>query len=612
MKVMKMGLLSEAQNFLGVLEGSSDHHRIIDKYNTLYPLPRGYKVTYMDSWCAVFVSVCAMLAEITDFPFECGCQEMFDHFSETKDRGWTPSPESIIFYDWNGDGHCEHVGIVESCDGQLITVIEGNHNDSVAYRRIKVGNTSIYGYGVIKMNVKETIWNHLMSWILNPFGVAGMMGNIRAESALKPTNLQDKFNTTLKMTDDEYTKAVDNGSYSSTQFINDKAGYGLCQWTFWSRKKALLEHSKATGKSIGDLWMQLEFLKIEMTLNYPDLLETLKHADSVRDASNAVLFGFEKPADTGVKVQDLRCSYSEEYFNEFFLAPTKTTINPEDFLNAVGRFVKKCKAEGWEYDDSHSWDDKKTSCDRMVSKVLYYDFGITDQPEGGWDSKALEKHLPEIGFRKITDPADLQGGDIVFMGKIVDGQWDDINHTMVIVDYDPNTQMCHKYDQGEQWRIDSDQPFYTKLNEWGSKRRFTCAYRAEGSGKSKIDIIRQGQIHSIEFTGHNIKVDGDIGDESTGQKWRVLRHGLNLDYLDPSDYLDENKRDSKLLRKVLENHYVELGEKQHMVCVLEILLELNGIDPKGVEIPEGEFGTGLQGAIGKNRAEAQDFIDLCE
>jgi long-subunit fatty acid transport protein len=37
-------------------------------------------------------------------------------------------------------------------------------------------------------------------------------------------------------------------------------GYGLAQWTFWSRKQALLDFAKTAGKSIGDMTMQLDFL----------------------------------------------------------------------------------------------------------------------------------------------------------------------------------------------------------------------------------------------------------------------------------------------------------------------------------------------------------------
>ena len=69
------------------------------------------------------------------------------------------------------------------------------------------------------------------------------MGNLYAESGLNPKNLQNTFNTKLKLTDEEYTKRVDNGFYR--KFVKDGAGYGIAQWTYCTRKEALLNYAKA-------------------------------------------------------------------------------------------------------------------------------------------------------------------------------------------------------------------------------------------------------------------------------------------------------------------------------------------------------------------------------
>lgn len=83
------------------------------------------------------------------------------------------------------------------------------------------------------------------------------MGNLYAESGLIPTNLQNSYEKKLKMTDSEYTYAVDSKRYKN--FIKDGAGYGLAQWTFWTRKQNLLQFCQNKGKSIGDLNTQLDF-----------------------------------------------------------------------------------------------------------------------------------------------------------------------------------------------------------------------------------------------------------------------------------------------------------------------------------------------------------------
>jgi hypothetical protein len=134
---------------------------------------------------------------------------------------------------------------------------------------------------------EQIIWQFFKNQGFSDAGAAGMMGNLFAESALSPINLQNTYNKKLGYTDEEYTKAVDNKSYSN--FIKDSAGYGLAQWTFWSRKQGLLEYAQSKKVSIGDLNMQLEFLMKELTTGYKSLLNTLKTTTSILEASNGVL-----------------------------------------------------------------------------------------------------------------------------------------------------------------------------------------------------------------------------------------------------------------------------------------------------------------------------------
>jgi hypothetical protein len=87
---------------------------------------------------------------------------------------------------------------------------------------------------------EQIIWDYFKSQGLNDYGVAGLMGNLYAESGLNPKNLQNTYEQSLGMSDSEYTEAVDNGSYAN--FIHDTAGYGLAQWTYWSLKRDMLNY----------------------------------------------------------------------------------------------------------------------------------------------------------------------------------------------------------------------------------------------------------------------------------------------------------------------------------------------------------------------------------
>lgn len=161
------------------------------------------------------------------------------------------------------------------------------------------------------MEQELAIWNYLKSKGLTDQGVAGLMGNLYAESKLSPINLQDTSNKHLAMTDEDYTKAVDNGSYKN--FIRDSAGYGLAQWTYWKRKQNLLYFAQSKKTSVGDLLMQLEFLYLELSQSYPRVLNELKTTRSVLSASNAVLLQFEKPKVQDEAVQDRRFNYSKMF-----------------------------------------------------------------------------------------------------------------------------------------------------------------------------------------------------------------------------------------------------------------------------------------------------------
>lgn len=184
--------------------------------------------------------------------------------------------------------------------------------DVAALLKAAVDKPSAHVETPSETDTEKTIWDFFTAKGLNAFAVGGIMGNLFAESALRPENLQNTYEKKLCLSDLEYTKAVDDGSY--TNFVHDSAGYGLAQWTYWSRKQELLEYAQKVGKSIADLGMQLEFMWIELQayqLDLGDLGNKLLDVVNALFAVLAILGIVTDPTTAGVKDSEQAMTYTE-------------------------------------------------------------------------------------------------------------------------------------------------------------------------------------------------------------------------------------------------------------------------------------------------------------
>lgn len=119
------------------------------------------------------------------------------------------------------------------------------------------------------------------------------------------------------------------------------------------------------------------------------------------------------------------------------------------------------------------------------------------------------------------------------------------------------------------------------------------------TGTGSNGIVMDGQIHLNNFTGADIKVDGNKGPETVKGGIKVLQKALNMDYC--AGLVVDGIWGIKS-EKALGGHFVCRGECQYMVTALEILLMLNGYNPQGVECP-GNFGGGLEAAVRQYQKE---------
>lgn len=105
-------------------------------------------------WCACFVSWCADQCGYIEsglVPKFAGCVDGANWFKSNgkwQNRTYEPKAGDIIFFDWEGNGTTDHVGIVEKCENGTVYTVEGNSGDACKQRQYAVGSSNIYGYGI--------------------------------------------------------------------------------------------------------------------------------------------------------------------------------------------------------------------------------------------------------------------------------------------------------------------------------------------------------------------------------------------------------------------------------------------------------------------------------
>lgn len=415
------------------------------------------------AWCDMFVDWCfwklggskekGEWLECQTGLYGAGCEWSSDCYRRAGRFDKNPQPGDQIFFG-KTDAE-EHTGIVEKIENGVVHTIEGNASNMCKRCTYPLTSSNIVGYGHPRFDAEpeveeedepvtgtpstgsvadeKTIWNFLMVHIDNEYGVAGLMGNLYAESALRSNNLQQSYETKLGYNDTTYTAAVDNGSYDN--FVNDAAGYGLAQWTYWSRKQAMLEFHQSKKKSIGDLQTQLEFLIKELSGSYKDVWSDLKNATSILDASNSVLLKFERPANQGESVQKQRAEYGQKYYDKYAdetpatqpevpATPAETEFKVGDIVNfngtnhyasanaSTGPKVKASKAK---ITAIHENGKHPYHC-RAVNDAGNFIGGVY-----GWvnaaDLSAIAAETPAPKPTAPTPPAAIKKGDIVSIAK---------------------------------------------------------------------------------------------------------------------------------------------------------------------------------------------------
>lgn len=158
------------------------------------------------------------------------------------------------------------------------------------------------------MTVPEYIYAESINAGLTKAGACGLLGNIQEESNFQTNNLEDRANTVLGLSDDEYTKMVDSGQWKD--FITDHGvhgGYGLVQTTLASRKRQFLDFMRSRKKSISDLDGQMSFILWEMKNMFPSVWRVVTTSDDLYACTQIIMRVYENPEE---QVENLKRRYS--------------------------------------------------------------------------------------------------------------------------------------------------------------------------------------------------------------------------------------------------------------------------------------------------------------
>ena len=166
---------------------------------------------------------------------------------------------------------------------------------------------------------KETIYKYLRQGGLSHNGACAMMGNMYCESLLKSDNVEDR----CYMSDTQYTDAVNSGVIDRNQFEHDAYGYGLCQWTYYTRKDELWKRTVGKGISVADEKAQCELCVYELKTDYPDLYFFLHGDCDLYTATSRICKEYERPYYNNIDPRYNKAKeYSDQLHDDSPLPPT--------------------------------------------------------------------------------------------------------------------------------------------------------------------------------------------------------------------------------------------------------------------------------------------------
>lgn len=269
------------------------------------------------------------------------------------------------------------------------------------------------------MTVQEYIISECKKQRLTDEAIAALMAQIQAESAFIVNNLEDTANAKLGMTDEQYVKAVDSGSY--TNFVRDGFGFGIYQLTFYTRKQNFLNYVRARNGSIGDLKLQVGFMFWEFQNYFAGIWNQMKSSHNLYDLTKELLEKWENPYE---QVENLRVryGYAQIWINK--VKDFKEVNNTMTQNEAITKVLGLAKGEiGY-----HEQGDNVTKYAAYLDSIA----GFYNGPKNGFawcdvfvDYLFVKSFGTDVGRRMVCQPLQSAGAGCLYSAQYYKqaGRW---------------------------------------------------------------------------------------------------------------------------------------------------------------------------------------------
>jgi hypothetical protein len=224
------------------------------------------------------LAVLVVSATVTSFPVYAAEEQGVGTECKIPDATTTPAgcwddffgSNDIIYYDPNAEV-CYIDGVLLGSDGSV--TLPGADNPTDVNSGPLAGNSNA-----------EKAWLFFGTKGLTAEQIAGILGNLRAESGIDPAIIQGG--------------AIAGPNYTPVNGV----GFGIAQWTFTARQAPLVALAKSTGRPITDLSLQLDYLWQELNGSHAYALASLKATNTPEQAAYVFHRDFEGSADSEAQV----------------------------------------------------------------------------------------------------------------------------------------------------------------------------------------------------------------------------------------------------------------------------------------------------------------------